>query len=715
MKTLTASILTALAAQAAAQDATNDQEADYELVTTAIHTIRSETALPVTVLAGDELRNATRATIGDTLANQPGISNASFGPAVGQTVIRGQQGRRVMNLTNAMGNADASGNSADHANTVEPILADAIEVLRGPATLLYGGGAIGGVVNVIDSRIPRSILNKPEFSFESRHDTAADQDSVVGKLEFSTGNVTWHLDGLHREWNNQDIPGLAIAPEYLEDDEHHDDHEGEEHEDEEEHHEDEEIENTDGFIGNTAGETEAYTLGASYVFDNGFFGIAVNHIDNYYGLPPGVHGHHEEEEHHDEEEHEDEEEHHEEEEEHGDENVFINMERTRYDVAGEWREVSPLVEHVDYRLTYTDYEHQEIEGVGEIGTQFSNDSLQQRLQITHAEINGWHGVLGIQTSDEEFGAVGIESFIPVTDISSRGLFLVEDLHMENVTIELGARYNVDDYDPKNSIAPGRDFNTYSFSASGLWDINMNTTLGLTWSHSQRAPSIEELYSNYGIANPEECVIHFATAACEIGNVNFSEEKSNNIDITYNLEQGNLSLAVTAFYNQFDDYIGQIATGDEVDEFPVREYQQLDARFTGVELDATWMLTDYLSLQIFADAINGSFDNNGDAPRIPPRRIGSRLDYNGGNWSAFLSVLDAAKQDQPGFFELETDGYTRWDIGANYTMAINDNSELTLFAKGRNLTDEEIRLSTSFLRGFAPEAGRSVEVGFRFTY
>lgn len=672
------------------------QEADYELVTTAIHTIRSETALPVTVLAGDELRNATRATIGDTLANQPGISNASFGPAVGQTVIRGQQGRRVMNLTNAMGNADASGNSADHANTVEPILADAIEVLRGPATLLYGGGAIGGVVNVIDSRVPRSLLDKPEVAMEARHDSAADQDSIAGKLEFSTGNITWHLDGLHREWNNLDIPGLAIAPEYLEED-----HE-EEHEDEEHH--DEEVENTEGFIGNSQGETEAYTLGASYVFDNGFFGVAINQIDNYYGLPPGVHGHHEEAEEEEDEGHD-----------HEDENIFINMERTRYDITGEWREVSSLLEHVDYRLTYTDYEHQEIEGVGEIGTQFSNDSLQQRLQLTHKEFSGWHGVLGIQTSDEEFGAVGEESFIPITDISSRGLFLVEDLHMDNVTIELGARYNVDDYDPKNSTAPGREFDTYSFSASGLWDINMNSTLGLTWSHSQRAPSVEELYSNIGITDPEECVIHFATAACEIGNVNFSEESSNNVDITYNLEQGNLSLAFTVFYNQFDDYIGQIATGDEVDEFPVREYQQLDARFTGVELDATWLLTDYLSLQVFADTINGSLDNNGDAPRIPPRRIGSTLEYNGGDWFAFVSVLNASSQDQPGLFEQKTDGYTRWDIGANYTMAIGEDSEITLFGKGRNLTNEEIRLSTSFLRGFAPEAGRSVEVGFRLRY
>jgi len=176
------------------------QDDIYELITTAIHVKKSETALPVTVLTGEELRSAARATLGDTLAGQPGINNASFGPAVGQTVIRGQQGRRVMNLSNGVPNADASGNSADHAQTVEPILAEAVEVLRGPSTLLYGGGAIGGVVNVIDRRIASTVPEAPAFSIETRHDTASDMNTVVGSLDFATGNLVWHIDGMQREW-----------------------------------------------------------------------------------------------------------------------------------------------------------------------------------------------------------------------------------------------------------------------------------------------------------------------------------------------------------------------------------------------------------------------------------------------------------------------------------------------------------------------------------
>ena len=174
----------------------------YELITTAIHVRRSETALPVTVLSDKELHDAVRSTLGDTLAGQPGISNASFGPAVGQTVIRGQQGRRVMNLSNGMPNADASGNSADHAQTVEAILAKGIEVLRGPSTLLYGGGAIGGVVNVIDNRIATTLPDAPSFAFEARHDSAADIGTAVGSVDFATGNFAWHLDAVQREWTD---------------------------------------------------------------------------------------------------------------------------------------------------------------------------------------------------------------------------------------------------------------------------------------------------------------------------------------------------------------------------------------------------------------------------------------------------------------------------------------------------------------------------------
>ncbi|MDC1529465.1 TonB-dependent receptor [Gammaproteobacteria bacterium] len=667
------------------------QEADYELSTTAMHTIRSQTALPVTILTGDDLRDATRSTIGDTLSNQPGISNASFGPAVGQPVIRGQQGRRVLNLSNAVPNADASGNSADHAVAVEPILAEAIEVLRGPSTLLYGGGAIGGVVNVIDNRIPRSLLDTPVFTIEARYDSAADLDTVVSRLEFSTGSFTWHMDGMRREWNNLDIPGFAINPAILEADG------------------DEEDENTSGYIANTGGETESFTFGGSWIFDSGFLGLAVNRIDNTYGLPPGVHGEHHEEGHdevHDEEH---------EEEAHEEENIFIDMAQTRYDLTGELRDLTPWIEHLDYRLTYTDYGHAEMEGPGMVGTRFSNDSWQQRLQITHAEVGNWHGVVGLQTANETFGAIGEESFIPVTDIQNQGVFVVEDFHQGDFTMELGARLGRYSYDPENSAAPELDFDSFNYSASGLWDLSSGASLGLILSHAERAPSIEELYSNFALSDAENCVIHFATAACEIGDISLRKESSNNIDVTFYLEKDNFNFTLTAFNNNFEDYIALINTGALVDDFPIREYRQVDASFSGIEVDATFFINENFELKVFGDSINGQLQGNGDVPRMPPSRFGSRLDYKKGALSAFASFIHGSAQDEPGNFEEETTSYTRWDFGVNYSITVGRDSEVLMFARGRNTSDDDIRLSTSTLRDFAPEAGRSVEVGMRFSY
>ncbi len=672
--TVSLSLLTLIMSAAQAQQTTPQpapqpapQEEIYELITTAIHVRRSETALPVTVLSDKELHDAARGTLGDTLAGQPGINNASFGPAVGQTVIRGQQGRRVMNLSNGMPNADASGNSADHAQTVEAILANAIEVLRGPSTLLYGGGAIGGVVNVIDRRIANALPDAPSFALEVRRDSAADLGTVVGSTDFATGNFVWHLDALQREWNDLDIPGFAIDAPYLED------------------------ENTLGHIANTGGETETGTAGLSWILPNGFVGLAVNRLDNTYGLPPGQE----------------------------DELVTIDMQRTRYDLNSEWRGLAPWAKTVSYRLSHTDYTHAEIEDTGDIGTQFSNDSWQQRLQVTHTDNTERHGVVGLQFGSEEFAAVGDESFIPVTDIDARGLFIVEDFHVAPLTIEIGSRINRDEYTPQNSPAPKRAFSTWSFSGSALWDVGSSTTLGLSVARSQRAPSAEELYSNFGLAELDDCVIHFATGACEIGNTGFNEETSLNTDLTLSLDYGDFTATVTGFYNRFDDYIGQLANGQEADGFPVRHYQPDDARFSGIEVDLGLQLNPWAALRIFGDTIQGKFDDSGDVPRMPPQRYGLELtltgDLAGQPWSAYATLIHGAEQDRPGAFELATASWSRLDIGADFTFYTGNTGELLVFVKSRNLGNKEIRLSTSFLRGFAPEAGRSVEAGVRYRY
>jgi len=664
----------------------NAQEADFELIVQGVHVRDSETALPVTLLSEEEIRAVASANLGDTLSMQPGINNSSFGPAVGQPVIRGQQGRRVMSLTNGMANADASGNSADHATTVEPMLATGVEVLRGPSTLLYGGGAIGGVINVLDNRFADSVLEKPMFSIEGRHDTATDMKTFVGSLSVPVGNFVWHIDATDRQWNDVEIPGLAIHPDYLE----------------EEHEEHEEVENTNGFIANSRGETQAATLGLSYVLDNGFIGFSFNRMTNEYGLPPGVHGHHEEEEGGAEEEH-------------GAENIFIDMERERYDFIASLNDLSPWVESLNYRLSYTDYEHAEMEGPGLIGTQFSNDSWQQRLQLTHREMGNWHGVFGLQHSDETFSAVGEESFIPETDINSFGIFLIEALHANAFTYEFGLRFNQDELDPQAGGVLKRSFSTQSYSGSVLWDTNAQASLGLAYSHSERAPSTEELFSNVGLVSVGDCVIHFATGSCEIGNINLNEERSNNLDLSLYLSLLRLDATFTLFFNKFDDYIYQANTGIEVDEFSVRAYQNNGADFYGMEMDMVFPITNDWSVRFFGDTVTGKLENDNYVPRLPPYRLGSELIFSTAALNASLSVLNAADQNNSGFGEIATAGYTRWDVAIDYALPSISNGELILFSKVKNITNEEIRLSTSFLRGFAPESGRSLELGVRYSF
>lgn len=670
---------------------------EHMLISVPLHKQTAQTALPVTVLSGDELRRAAASTIGDTLNNAPGLANASFGPGVGQPVIRGQQGPRVTVLQNGTSSADASNISADHAVSVEAMLADSIEVLRGPSTLLYGGGAIGGVVNVVDNRVPTARQEELEGGAEYRHDAASDMNVGVGRLDGGRGNFAFHLDALYRDWNDLEIPGLAAR----ESEEEH-----REHEDEHEHGEGA----TDGYIDNTDGRTRSVTAGGSYHFGDSFIGFAVNRLENEYGIPAGAHEHHEEEEH--------EEEHEEEEHEEGGGGIRIDLEQTRYDLALHLHEPLPGLEVARGFLSYTDYEHREIEPSGETGTRYASDTWEGRLELGHQPVAGLHGVFGLQAGQREFSALGEEAFIPVTDSRDLGLFLVEDYHAGAWTFEGGVRYDHDRRDPKAGAAEAREFDGFSASASALWDVAAEWQLSLALSRAERAPAIEELYSNIENTGPDTWVAHAATSAIELGNPDLDTELSNNADLALRWDNGSHYIEATVYYNDFQDYISLENTGLEVDEMPVLAYAQDDATFRGVELDSEFALGRFadgeVRLKLFGDATRGELDNGDDVPRLPPHRIGGRLAWSGNALELWGRVIDAAEQDRPGLNEAETPGYTRWDAGVDYRLGLGEN-DLTLFLSLHNLTDEEIRLSTSFLRDVAPEAGRSVEAGLRYRF
>ena len=726
-------LLSALLLCATTIASADDHKLEHVLVTTPIHKSNSETALPVTVLTGEQLREQASTTLGDTLANMPGLANASFGPSVGQPVIRGQAGPRVTVLNNGIKSADAASVSADHAVSAEPLLAETVEILRGPSTLLYGGGAIGGVINVIDNSIPEKAIEDTSGDLELRHGSVNDENSIVGKVEFGAGNWGFHVSGLSRKTNNLNIPGYAILED---DDEHHDDEEEghDEEEGEEEHHEEEE-ENSNGFVDNTDSETTQFTLGSSYQFDKGFIGLAVSRLENEYGLPPGAHGHHEEEGHDDEEEegHDDEEEGHDEDEEEGD--IRLDIEQTRYDIRGAYQLAAKLLDTARFALTYTDYEHVEIEGNGEVGTLFANESWQGRVELTHQPTENLHGAIGLQFENSTFSAIGEEGFIPETDTTRLGLFIVEDYHTGPFTIELGARVDFDELElTDNSLNAGNtnpDYTSLSFSASTLWAIDDAWQLGVALSRSQRAPVTEELFSNFG-NDAGDYVTHAATGGIELGgaltNSNalslgsrgfMRKETSNNIDVSLGYQSEKIDGFITVYSNRFDNFIYLRNTGQEQDETPVFVYTQEDAKFHGVEFEINAQLASLaggdLSLKLFGDSTTGELDNGADIPRLPPRRIGTRLDYNQDSWNAFVSVLNAADQDKPGLEEEPTEGYTRWDAGISYSITVDNGRRHLAYLKLKNISDEEIRSSASFLRRFAPEAGRSIEAGVRVSF
>lgn len=707
----------------------NHSRHDYEeeiVVSAPFQQNEANTALPINVLTGEALAREIEDALGATLKNQIGIHNTSFGPGVGQTVIRGQSGNRVQVLQNSVSNVDVSSISPDHVNGVEPALASRIEVIRGPSTLLYGNGAIGGIVNIIDDRILTSSLDQPEFLLEQSHNTVNEGNKTVAKLNATLGILNFHLDGFKRDNNDVEIDGMAIdeaALELLE--EAHGEEEGEEHE--------EEIVNSSGYIANSDAESDGYTFGTSVSGEQGFIGFSVSALNNQYGLPGGTHGHHEEEhgdEHHEEEHEEEDEEEHEEEhgedhEEEGQEFVRIDMEQTRYDLKGEYRFEDGFLERVQASINYTDYEHFELEiepdGVAAVGTAFSNEGYEARFTATHSPIRQWDGVWGIQFSDTEFSALGEEAFIPKTDSSGFALFAIERLEAAGINWEFGYRYERNETDPGGNC--DKRESTNSLSASMLYDLSANSNMMIAISRSERAPTLEERYSNVDASScsaavdPEDWVSHAATGLLEIGNPELGKEQATNIEIGFRKHSGKLTGEISVYYNQIQDYI-YLEDSGEFEEQTVARYVAEDTDFFGAEgrVNFRALQNEYgeLDLSLQGDFVRAEFDNSGDVPRIPPARLGVSLAWHAPAWSLNMSLTEVFDQKETALNEFKTDGFTRLEIYADYHVDLKS-GELLFFAKGNNLLDETIRDHTSFLKNYAPEPGRGVRLGVRYTY
>lgn len=707
----------------------------------------AETALPVTALGDEALRKALQGTLGETLDEQPGVHSAGFGPGVGLPVIRGQSGPRVAVLQNGLSSLDAAATSQDHAAGLDPLVVERIEIIRGPATLLYGNGAIGGVVNVIDNRIPEVLPETFTGAVEVRRETASAANSAAVKLEGAQGSFAWHLDGAFRDADDTRIPGYAMSSDVHPNAEKHD---ADEHGDEDQHTEAsdadsvaEEVRNTYGFIDNSDTRRHSYALGGSWIGNRGFIGLAVSHLENEYGLPPGSHLHeddHEEHDHDHDHDHEHETEH-DEHEEHSEDlhdesehdahaqhsDVRIDLRQTRYEVKAAIDHSGPF-DRYTARMVFNDYEHTELltddihpeePAEAEHGdTRFTNRGLEGRFSGHYERSDNWDGMTGMQFSRSEFAVSGDEGFVPTTDIESLGIFAMESLEHENWIYEAGMRLQHISFAPHGGCSQ-RDL-SWSANAAAIWQFSESTNTSVSVSRSQRAAGVEERYSNVvsgecALASEEEWKVHSPTGLIELGNPNLNEETSNNVELAVHRHLGDVHGQLSVFANKVDDYIFLLPVDEHED---VARYQQEDAEFYGYEAEINWPLTISHSRTVeftaFSDFVFAELSSGAYLPRTPPQRNGVEVALLEQDWTLGVRVTQVADADYLSADESSTEGYTLLDLSADYHLTWGT-TEFLIFARGTNMLDEEIRHHTSFAKNFAPEAGRGLTVGTRMSF
>ncbi|MCJ8318950.1 MAG: TonB-dependent receptor [Colwellia sp.] len=675
-----------------------------DVYATPLHSSSIESALPVNVLSSDELRLKQASTLGETLKNEVGIHSTYYGPVASSPIIRGLDGPRVLITQNGLDAGDASRVGPDHVAASETSTATQIEVLRGPATLFYGSGAIGGVVNVVDNRIPTSIDNTVEWLVQ--HNSVATENQASLSLQTGKGSMAFHLDGFWRESSDYKIAGEAA----LEYEEHH----GEgEHRGEEEHHDE-----GKGVLENSASKSQGFTLGSSYLFDNGYAGISYGYMNRQYGIP----GH---------ALHEDDAVSGESEDDH-DEGVAADMEQQRIQLLSELNFSAQFINRMQVKLAFTDYQHQEIEH-GEIGTVFNNDSLETRIDLYHREINGFNGAWTVHYKKSDFEAIGDEAFTPPSSTQALAFAWLEEKHFsEQVLLQFGVRVeqvslNADSV--KLFTVAQQDFTPLSTSLGLVWDFTQGYNLGASIAYSQRAPSAPELYS-YG---PHIGTNTFEVGALydvvDLGHGEFdvivtqqspSIETSTNVDLTLRKFTGDFGFVVSVFYNQIDDFYYQQDTGfitvEGEQELPVLAFKQDDVDMYGIEAEVVYQLSEPLKATLFTDVIQANLSNNDALPRIPPMRVGLVLNYQNQAFSGEMSISHYFDQTDIGPLETPTDGYTMLDANFNYYLDdIGLESDVVLFVKGQNLTNVNARVHSSFIKNVAPLPGRGLTLGIRGSF
>jgi iron complex outermembrane recepter protein len=643
------SILFVLAANAKAQNTADaqdhahghdEQTLDTIVVSaTSVADIAAQLNAPVEVLSDEALDAARSGTLGETLRGLAGVQSSSFGQAVARPIIRGLDGPRVLIAQNGISAMDVSSLSPDHAVTIEPFLADSIEILKGPASLFYGSGAIGGVVNVNDGRIARTLPDRLSARAQLEYGSNANERNAVVRIDAPVDRIAFHFDAFDR---SADAYESAV-----------------------------------GEVANTQLDTRGAALGASLVFDNGHFGAAVSRYENNYGIP--------------------------------NEEAVIDMAQTRLDLEGALR-LDGFVEYIELRAGLNNYRHLELEG-DEIGTRFDNDELQVRLDARHGAIGAFSGAWGLSLEDREVQANGEEAFVPGSDTRNVGVFLFEEYQFPdaNDAFDLSFGLRADRNTVQTVDGRERRFNTPSAAITLGYQLSEANQLKFSADLATRAPQAEELFAD----GP-----HIATQSFEIGDETLRKEQSKGINIGWHVNTELLDFKLETYHTRFDRFIYLEASELVEDDLPVFFWDQRDARFSGVDFSAQLhaIETEAQSLHIgvLADRVGARFDDGSAIPRLSPMRFGASVDWHFDALQLGLKAIKALKPRQLATAENDTAGDTQFDLDASYAFDVRD-QHWEVYLQGRNITDQEIRLHTSFLKDQAPLPGRNVKFGLRFRY
>lgn len=628
-----------------------------------------ELVVPVTVLNGRELSLRREGTLGETLNGIPGVTATQFGPNASRPVIRGLDGERVRIMQNGIGILDASSLSFDHAVGVDPLVIEQIDVVRGPAALLYGGSAVGGVVNAIDHRIPKEQLDGITGRAETRFGGPDSTRNGAVVVDVGNGQFAIHADIYTRKTSDLDIDGFAVSRRKSEAD-------GTPRENR-------------GKLVNSSADGDGGALGAALTFENGYVGASYSTLNNNYGVV-------------------------------AEEAVRIDMKSDRWDVASEFTGLeNNLINRIKFRMAHTDYEHRELED-GEVGTTFLNRGVEGSLEAGHAKIHlgnnlALNGVIGFQFNNTNFEASGEEAFVPSVNTQNKALYVYEELPIGSDEkamhkITFGGRLghaNVDSKDNANfGAGQNNSFNPNSYALGGLYSINESWSLTSNLSHNERAPSYFELYANGA---------HIATGQFEVGNTQFEKEKSNGIDAQIRWKDAKNAFSLGTYYTRFSNFIGLFETGNLVgppgEELPEAQFRAVPAVFKGLEFEGKIWLSNQLTLNLRGDYVHAKEKRTNEyLPRIAPLRLVAGLQYQFNNFSAKLDVLRAFKQDNTADNELATDGYTNVSALVAYKLPTKLNVEI--FAKANNLLNDEIREHASFLKDISPAGERALLIGLR---